>query len=69
MYFLFNRGVPVSIYNLPLCLIPAHLSHFARQSISDWKKTCSSIPASNALPSNIALASSNPTPTAGRAAA
>lgn len=37
LYFLFNRGVPVSIYNLPLCLIPAHLSRFARQSISDWK--------------------------------
>ena len=37
VYFLFNRGVPVSIYNLPLCLIPAHLSRFARQSISDWK--------------------------------
>ena len=37
VYFLFNRGVPVSIYNLPLCLIPAHLSCFARQSISDWK--------------------------------
>ena len=36
-YFLFNRGMPVSIYNLPLCLIPAHLSRFARQSISDWK--------------------------------
>ncbi|MBV4531259.1 His-Xaa-Ser system radical SAM maturase HxsC [Pseudomonas sp. SWRI107] len=36
-WFLFNRGVPVSIYNLPLCLIPPHLSRFARQSISDWK--------------------------------
>ncbi|UVL17389.1 His-Xaa-Ser system radical SAM maturase HxsC [Pseudomonas sp. B21-044] len=36
-YFLFNRGMPVSIYNLPLCLIPPHLSRFARQSISDWK--------------------------------
>jgi len=37
VYFLANRGIPVSIYNLPLCLIPPHLSHFARQSISDWK--------------------------------
>lgn len=37
IYFLFNRGMPVSIYNLPLCLVPAHLSRFARQSISDWK--------------------------------
>ncbi|MCY1274471.1 His-Xaa-Ser system radical SAM maturase HxsC [compost metagenome] len=36
-YFLHNRGMPVSIYNLPLCLLPAHLSRFARQSISDWK--------------------------------
>ncbi|WP_152224303.1 His-Xaa-Ser system radical SAM maturase HxsC [Pseudomonas sp. SCB32] len=36
-YFLHNRGVPVSIYNLPLCILPAHLSRFARQSISDWK--------------------------------
>ncbi|WP_371234449.1 His-Xaa-Ser system radical SAM maturase HxsC [Pseudomonas sp. QE6] len=36
-YFLHNRGVPVSIYNLPLCALPAHLSCFARQSISDWK--------------------------------
>ncbi|MFP0196923.1 His-Xaa-Ser system radical SAM maturase HxsC [Pseudomonas sp. PHC1] len=37
VYFLFNRGMPVSIYNLPLCLVPAHLSRFTRQSISDWK--------------------------------
>ncbi|HGJ8975830.1 TPA: His-Xaa-Ser system radical SAM maturase HxsC, partial [Pseudomonas aeruginosa] len=37
VHFLNNRGVPVSIYNLPLCLLPAHLSRFARQSISDWK--------------------------------
>lgn len=37
VYFLHNRGVPVSIYNLPLCLLPAQLSRFARQSISDWK--------------------------------
>ncbi len=37
VYFLSNRGLPVSIYNLPLCLVPAHLARFARQSISDWK--------------------------------
>lgn len=37
VWFLFNRGMSVSIYNLPLCLIPVHLSRFARQSISDWK--------------------------------
>jgi len=36
-FFLHNRGIPVSIYNLPLCVLPAHLSCFARQSISDWK--------------------------------
>ncbi|HBO9415535.1 TPA: His-Xaa-Ser system radical SAM maturase HxsC [Pseudomonas aeruginosa] len=36
-FFLHNRGIPVSIYNLPLCVLPAQLSHFARQSISDWK--------------------------------
>ncbi|MBG6291079.1 His-Xaa-Ser system radical SAM maturase HxsC [Pseudomonas nitroreducens] len=36
-FFLHNRGIPVSIYNLPLCVLPAPLSRFARQSISDWK--------------------------------
>lgn len=37
VFFLHNRGVPISIYNLPLCVLPTHLSGFARQSISDWK--------------------------------
>lgn len=32
-----NRGMPVSIYNLPLCVLPRSLWPFARQSISDWK--------------------------------
>lgn len=32
-----DRGVPVSIYNLPLCVLPRALWPFARQSISDWK--------------------------------
>jgi radical SAM protein with 4Fe4S-binding SPASM domain len=30
-------GLPVSIYNLPLCLLPKSLWKYARQSISDWK--------------------------------
>jgi His-Xaa-Ser system radical SAM maturase HxsC len=30
-------GVPVSIYNLPLCLLPKSLWNYSRQSISDWK--------------------------------
>jgi His-Xaa-Ser system radical SAM maturase HxsC len=36
-YFLANRGISVSIYNLPLCLLPRSLWPFARRSISDWK--------------------------------
>ena len=35
--FLANRGVAVSIYNLPLCVLPETLWPFARQSISEWK--------------------------------
>jgi len=30
-------GLPVSIYNLPLCLLPKPLWRYSRQSISDWK--------------------------------
>lgn len=30
-------GMTVSIYNLPLCVLPADLLAFARASISDWK--------------------------------
>jgi His-Xaa-Ser system radical SAM maturase HxsC len=37
VWFLANRGLPVSLYNLPLCLLPADLRPFARRSISDWK--------------------------------
>lgn len=33
-----QRGVPVSIYNLPYCAIPEDLWGFARQSISDHKQ-------------------------------
>ncbi len=35
--YLFNRRVAVSIYNLPLCVLPKSLWSFARQSISDFK--------------------------------
>jgi len=35
---LHRRGIPTSIYNLPLCLLPTELWPFARDSISDWKK-------------------------------
>jgi len=31
------RGIPVSIYNHPLCVLEEALRPFARQSISDWK--------------------------------
>lgn len=34
-----NRGMPVSIYNLPLCALPRGLWPFAQQSISDWKNS------------------------------
>jgi His-Xaa-Ser system radical SAM maturase HxsC len=30
-------NLPISIYNLPLCLIEPKLKRYARQSISDWK--------------------------------
>jgi len=30
-------GIPVSIYNIPLCLLPHGFHKFASQSISDWK--------------------------------
>ena len=36
---LHRRDLRVSVYNLPLCLIPSQLWRFARDSISDWKKT------------------------------
>lgn len=35
--FLANRKLAVSIYNLPLCILPSTLWPFARQSISEWK--------------------------------
>lgn len=38
-FHLANRGMAVSIYNLPLCILPENLRPFARRSISDWKNT------------------------------
>jgi His-Xaa-Ser system radical SAM maturase HxsC len=38
-HFLANRGMAVSIYNLPLCVMPESLWGFARQSISEWKNS------------------------------
>lgn len=35
--FLSIRGMTVSIYNLPYCVLPRPLWPYARQSISDWK--------------------------------
>lgn len=32
-----DRGMKVSIYNLPLCVLPQSVWPYARQSISDWK--------------------------------
>lgn len=36
-HFLDIRGLPVSVYNLPLCVLEPSLYPFYRQSISDWK--------------------------------
>ncbi|MGV0977373.1 His-Xaa-Ser system radical SAM maturase HxsC [Empedobacter falsenii] len=35
--FLNDFGMNVSIYNIPLCLLPEELWTFSRKSISDWK--------------------------------
>jgi len=37
--FLHRRAMNVSIYNLPQCLLSERFRPFARDSISDWKKT------------------------------
>jgi His-Xaa-Ser system radical SAM maturase HxsC len=37
--FLHQRMMKVSIYNLPFCLLSERVHPFARDSISDWKKT------------------------------
>lgn len=36
-------NLPVSIYNLPLCLVNENIRGFARQSISDWKNDFSEV--------------------------
>lgn len=36
--FLAERCIPVSLYNLPLCVLPRELWPFAQKSISDWKQ-------------------------------
>ena len=37
--FLASCGFDVSIFNLPLCILPEVLWQYARKSISDWKTT------------------------------
>ena len=39
VFFLANRGMNVSLYNYPLCVVPAEIRPFSRRSISDWKNT------------------------------
>jgi His-Xaa-Ser system radical SAM maturase HxsC len=36
--FFASRGICVSLYNLPLCVLPPKLWPFAKRSISDWKQ-------------------------------
>ena len=38
MRLLHQRDLKVSVYNLPLCVLPKELWPFARDSISGWKK-------------------------------
>ena len=35
--YMHRRGLPVSVYNIPLCLCDPRIRPFARQSISKWK--------------------------------
>lgn len=37
VFYLHTFGMKVSIYNIPLCLLPKELWPFSRKSISDWK--------------------------------
>lgn len=32
-----RRNLPVSVYNIPLCMCDPDVMHFARKSISTWK--------------------------------
>lgn len=36
--FLDRRGIPVSLYNLPLCTVPKRAWPYAQRSISNWKQ-------------------------------
>jgi len=36
--FLSKRSMRVSLYNLPLCVLPEHLWSYSSKSISDWKQ-------------------------------
>ncbi|MFJ3485396.1 His-Xaa-Ser system radical SAM maturase HxsC [Pseudomonas sp. NPDC090202] len=51
-HFLDIRGLAVSVYNLPLCVLDPSLGKFYRQSISDWKNlfvdTCQACSAKHA---------------------
>jgi His-Xaa-Ser system radical SAM maturase HxsC len=51
-HFLDIRGLVVSVYNLPLCVLEPTLGRFYRQSISDWKNlfidTCQACSAKHA---------------------
>lgn len=38
VWYLHQRGMNVSIYNIPFCLLENQSYHFARDSISSWKK-------------------------------
>jgi His-Xaa-Ser system radical SAM maturase HxsC len=38
-HYLHDRGMTVSIYNVPLCVLPKAAWRLARRSISDWKQT------------------------------
>ena len=43
VHFLSSKGINVSIYNTPLCVLPNDTWEFARKSISDWKNDYSSL--------------------------
>lgn len=63
VHYLANRGMQVSIYNLPLCVLPRTLWPAARQSISEWKNAYASECASCVLKPHCAgfFASAGPT--------
>lgn len=63
VFHLANRGVPVSIYNLPLCVLDRPLWPFARQSISGWKNVYPEVCAPCALKDHCSgfFASAGPT--------